>query len=193
MKLALLVGALVLACAENNGPEPRIDLTTSVVALSIEQGQTASFTLSVARTGGFSGEVTVAADPLPNGIGVVASPSVLSESATSSSITVTVARSVAPQAYSLVLRASASDVDPVTTSLSLHVTAAPDFSVAVAPEALTIPQGLSARVTISIGRANFPGAVSLSIENSPLGLSAVFSPQSVTATSSDLLLCVQTD
>jgi len=52
--------------------------------------------------------------------------------------------------------------------LTLTVNPPPDFTVSLNPTSLTVQQGGSAGTTVNLSRVNFTGAVSLSLEGSPL-------------------------
>src|SRR5207245_6984897 len=70
------------------------------------------------------------------------------------------------------------------------VSAAPDYSLSLAPTALTIVQGATGTSTVTITRTNFTGAVTLSLGNAPAGVTGTFNPAAPTGTSSTLTLSV---
>src|SRR5207247_2350615 len=77
-----------------------------------------------------------------------------------------------------------------STPLTLTATAAPDYTLSLAPATLTIVQGASAPTTVTVTRTNFTGAVTLSLGGAPAGVTAAFNPTAPTGTSSALTLSV---
>jgi hypothetical protein len=67
---------------------------------------------------------------------------------------------------------------------------AADYSLALAPAALTIAQGANAPTTVTITRTNFTGAVTLSLGNAPAGVTGSFIPAASTGTSATLAVRV---
>jgi len=72
----------------------------------------------------------------------------------------------------------------VTQTASLTVTAGPDYTLSASPTSLSITQGTSGTSTVTVTPQNgFSGSVSLSASGLPTGVSASFSPNSATTTS----------
>src|SRR5436309_13467850 len=67
---------------------------------------------------------------------------------------------------------------------------AADYTLSVAPTALTIAQGANGTATVTITRTNFTGAVTLSLGNAPTGVTGSFNPAAPTGTSSTLTVSV---
>src|SRR5207302_29395 len=74
--------------------------------------------------------------------------------------------------------------------LTLTVSAAPDYTLSLAPAAFTIAPGANAPTTVTITRTNFTGAVTLSLGNAPAGVTGSFNPAAPTGTSSTLTVSV---
>src|SRR5207244_177660 len=108
---------------------------------------------------------------------------------TSSMLTVSVGATVAPGAYHLTVDGTGSPGSR-STSLTLTVTAAPDYALSVSPAAVTIVQGATGTTTVTITRTNFTGAVTLSLGNAPTGVTGSFDPAVPTGTSSTLTVSV---
>src|SRR5687767_5398529 len=70
----VLSAALVAACSKDGsdiitpGPTPTITVAVVPGALDLNQGATASATVTVTRGGGFDGAVTIAVEGLPGGV-----------------------------------------------------------------------------------------------------------------------------
>src|SRR3989442_1289369 len=58
---------------------------------------------------------------------------------------------------------------------------AADYTLSLAPTALTIVQGATGTTTVTITRTNFSGAVTLSLGGAPTGVTGSFSPSAPTA------------
>ncbi len=67
---------------------------------------------------------------------------------------------------------------------------AADYTLSLAPAALTIVQGATGNTTVTITRTNFSGAVTLSLGGAPTGVSGSFSPSAPTGTTSALTVSV---
>src|SRR2546421_620257 len=65
-----------------------------------------------------------------------------------------------------------------------------DYTLSLAPAALTIVQGAPGTSAVTITRPNFPGPVTLSLGNAPAGVTGSFSPAAPTGTSSTLTVTV---
>src|SRR5204862_46718 len=74
--------------------------------------------------------------------------------------------------------------------LAVTVGAAPDYTLSLAPAALTIAQGATGTTTLTITRTNFTAAVTLSLGNAPTGVTGSFDPAAPTGTSSTLTVSV---
>src|SRR3989454_969776 len=67
---------------------------------------------------------------------------------------------------------------------------AADYTLSLAPTALTIVQGATGTTTVTITRTNFSGAVTLSLGGAPTGVTGSFDPAGPTGTSSTLTVSV---
>src|SRR5205814_2177322 len=67
---------------------------------------------------------------------------------------------------------------------------AADYTLALAPTALTIVQGATGNTTVTITRTNFSGAVTLSLGGAPGGVTGSFDPAAPTGTSATLTVSV---
>ena len=158
-------------------PTPTVALSTSASALDLTQGATASFSVTVTRSGGFSGDVTVSVEGLP--AGVTASALTILSANSSGTITLTAAGTATVTGANLTVRVSGSGVTSATTALALNVRAAAAGSVAVtfSPSTVVLTQGSTVTVTATITRSGgFTGPVALSVLSAPVGLTFVITP-----------------
>lgn len=171
-------------------PNPTIAIGLSTSSLTVAQGGNGSLTATITRGGGFTGAVTIVTTGAPAGVTGIASNITTTGSVISGTVTVTVAGSVAAGIYNLTVQASGPGVTSVTQGFTLTVTA-PAIGVALSIGAQSIDQGATgAAVTVTITRTNFPGALTLTVEGAPAGVTAVLNPPNPTGNTSFLTLQV---
>lgn len=192
----LMLGLLLLmGCSGSDGPtdptpDPAFSLSISPSSLSVDQGEQGQLTLSVSRSGGFAGAVSVAVEGLPAGVTTGGN---LSIPGGSSSLTVTLAADGDAESgsASVTFRGTSGDLPPQTASLSLTVNEVaappPDFELSLDPSSISLEGGSSGETTVSVNRTGgFQGSVTLSATGLPSGVSAAFDPAEVTGASSAL-------
>src|SRR5207249_868966 len=187
--LVLVAGLVVVTgCGKDGGTGPAADYTLSLApaALTIVQGATGNTTVTITRTN-FTDAVTLSLGGAPTGVTGSFNPA--APTATSATLTVSVEATVVPGVYNLTVNGSGSPGNR-STPLTLTVSAAPDYSLSLAPAALTIAQGASGTTTVTITRTNFTGAVTLSLGGAPTGLTGAFDPAAPTGNTSTLTVSV---
>ncbi|WP_198665535.1 choice-of-anchor U domain-containing protein [Thermus sediminis] len=188
--------ALLLAACSGGAPPP--DLTLAGVSPNnptVAQGSSLPLTLTFTSQNGFQGQVSLSVTE--NG----QAPPWLTFSPTSASLNVPrggqaqvtlqvqVARNAPTGPHSLSLRATYGERS-AERSLTLNVTPPPDFAIALNPDSLTVQQGSSGTVQLTLTPQNgFTGTVNLSLvagqDPVPQGLS--LSPTSLTVSGSNPL------
>src|SRR5437588_373835 len=187
--LVLVAGlAVVTGCGKDGGTGPAADYTLSLApaALTIVQGATGNTTVTITRTN-FTDAVTLSLGGAPTGVTGSFNPA--APTGTSATLTVSVGATVVPGVYNLTVNGSGSPGNR-STPLTLTVSAAPDYSLSLAPAALTIAQGATGTTTVTITRTNFTGAVTLRLGTAPTGVPGSFNPAAPTGTSSTLTVSV---
>lgn len=155
---------------------PGFSITASGV--TVEQGTSASTSVTVSAINGFSGAVALTASGLPSGVTASFSPTSVTGSA-GSTLTFT-ASNTATVGTATVTITGTSGSTTESTTLTLNVTAEPNFSISASPTAVTVPAGTSVSSTITITYVGgLTGSVALSATNLPSGVQANFSPSSV--------------
>jgi len=165
---------------------PAITLSLSGGSSSVAQGGSSTVTVTVGRSGGFAGPVTLALEGAPANVSGTFAPATLAAGQTSSTLTLSAAAAAAAGQSSLTIRASGQGVTALTASLALTVTATakPDFSIAVSPATVAVKQGESAASTVNIARTGgFNGSVSLAVSGAPTGVAATLASGSTTTSS----------
>ena len=185
-----LLAAVGCGDDDGSGPTGTISVSASPTALTVQQGTSGTVTVTLTRGGGFSAPVTVTVEGLPSGVTASVSPTQLTGTTTSATVTVNVASTVAAGTYPATVRASATGVGAATATYTLTVTAAPDYALSATPAAISVAQGGTGTTTIGIQRTSFTGAVALTLENPPAGITGTFDPASATADQSTLTINV---
>lgn len=194
--LAVLAMALTSCNGDDNtdggstGPTGSIQLAAAPATVALPQGGSATVTVTLVRGGGFSGTVSVAVEGLTTGITTSVTPTLLTATTTSATIAVAVGPAVALGIYTATVRATAAGVSDAIATYTITVTAPPNVTLAVTPAVLTVAQGGSANATVTLTRTNFTGAVALSLEAPPAGITGAFTPASVTADNAALVVGV---
>src|SRR5213594_3537294 len=187
--LGLVAGvAVVVGCGtkESTGPAADYTLSLAPAALTIVQGATGNTTVTITRTN-FTDAVTLSLGGAPTGVTGSFNPA--APTGTSATLTVSVGATVVPGVYNLTVNGSGSPGNR-STPLTLTVSAAPDYSLSLAPAALTIAQGATGTTTVTITRTNFTGAVTLSLGGAPTGLTGAFDPAAPTGNTATLTVSV---
>ena len=160
-----------------NAGGPDFALSANPGTVSFIAGQSATSTISLQATGGFSGTVALTAVSVPAGVTTSCAPSNISGSQTS---TCTLASST-PGTY--IVTATGTNGSLVhTTSIGVTVTApsSPDFSISAIPASISFVAGQTAASTISLTSTDgFSGAVALTAASSPSGVAASCAPSSI--------------
>jgi uncharacterized protein (DUF2141 family) len=181
--VAVIGIALVLAgCPQAAPPPPAGDfsLTASPQALSVQQGESDTVSVTVVPQQGFNAAVALSAQAPAGGVTVQFNPETITPG-TNSTATITVAETVAPGSYPITISGTAGN-QTRTTTVTLTVTAQPagDFSLALSPQALSVQQGGSDTVTVTVEpEGDFDAPVALSAQP-PAGVTVQFDPETIT-------------
>src|SRR5437899_700265 len=190
--LGLVAGvAVAVGCGtkESTGPAADYTLSLAPAALTLVQGANGTATVTITRTN-FAGAVTLSLGGAPTGVTGSFNPA--APTGTSATLTVSVGAAVAAGVYNLTV-AGAGSAGNRSTPLTLTVNVAPDYTLSVAPTALTIAQGANGTTTVTITRTSFTDAVTLSLGNAPTGVTGSFNPAAPTGTNSTLTVSAAPD
>ncbi len=189
---AALLVTLLAACSSggNGGTDPgTIALSLSPTSASVQQGANTAVAATLTRAGGFTGTVALTVTGQPSGVTAAVSNVQTSGSVTTATVTVDVGAATVPGVYPLVVHGTGSGVSEATASYTLTVTAAPTPAYTLTLSAATVSTvqgGNAPTVNVTLGRTNFTGNVTFSVDNLPAGVSAAFVPN-ITATSASVL------
>src|SRR5207247_2463769 len=137
-------------------------LSLTPAELTIDPGANGTTTVTITRTN-FAGAVTLSLGNAPAGVTGTFDPAV--PTGTTSTLTVSVAATVAPGTYNLTVNGTAPPGDR-STPLTLRVS---DYTLSLTPAALTIAQGATGTTAVTITRTNLTDLVFLSLGNTPSG------------------------
>jgi cellulose 1,4-beta-cellobiosidase len=157
--------------------------TVAAPGVTVEQGTTATDSVTVSSINGFNSAINLSISGLPAGVTAAFSPATVTGSA-GSTLSFTATNTATVGAATVTVTASSGAITSSTT-LTLNVTAEPNFTISASPAAVSVPAATSGTTSISIGYVGgLTGSVSLSASNLPSGVSANFSPNSVNSTGS---------
>ena len=164
---------------------------SSVESASVEQGKTTIVPVSIARTGGYAGSVTLQVMGLPPGISSTFEPTVLQVGTTNAFLTLNASMVVQTGNVPIVVRANAIGLLPVESEIDLLVTPGPPVLL-VSTAGVNLVQGEMETADITIKRGgDYSGTVTLTIEGAtPAG--AVFEITPASSTGSDFQVSVTT-
>ena len=180
------IASFKLPSCPATAPTPDFSLSVTPSSATVTQGSSASYTVNIARTGGFGGEVTLSFGSSPTGLSGTFSPN--PTTAPPSTLTVPTTNT-ATGTYAITVTGTGTGVPTrtATTSLTVNAPATPDISLSATPASQTVMQGAAGSFTVNVARTGgFTGGVTLSMSSSPAGLTGTFSPNPNTAASSSL-------
>jgi kumamolisin len=173
--------ALITALTGSTTTTPGYSLSASPGSVSIVQGAAGSSTITSTVSGGFNSAVALTASGQPSGVTIGFNPTSITGTG-SSSMSITVASSVAAGTYSILVTGT-SGATTETTSVSLTVTApvTGSFTISVSPTSGYLVWGQSGYAVVTVtATGGFSSAVALSAAGVPSGVTSSFSPASIT-------------
>ncbi|MEO7363028.1 MAG: hypothetical protein ABI120_22030 [Gemmatimonadaceae bacterium] len=158
-----------------------LTLMSGTAAVSVPQGVSGSVPLSITRTNGFLGAVTLFAEGLPANVTATFSPGLLPTAQTVSTLSLSALSGAEIGTSTITIRAKSSGKPDQTLPLQFTVTpsSAVGFSVAGAPATFSLVAGTAAQGTLTVTRTGgFTGTVQMSLTGAPAGVTAVLTPSS---------------
>ncbi len=200
---ALCLTFLAAACSgsdsEGTGPDPDPDpdptLSVSVqpTSLQLEQGESGTLTVTLARGGGFAGAVTLAASGLPAGVTI--GGATVASGATQAQLTVQASSNASPGAATVTIQANGAGVSAnATVALQIDEKPVGTFALALAPSEVELTQGATAEVAVTLDRSGgFAGSVELAVTGAPTGLTAALGSTTLSGDATELVLTAASD
>jgi hypothetical protein len=167
----------------NQGASPDYSISATPASVTVTAGGSASYTATVAPAGGFTGAVTLSVSGLPAGATAGFNPGSVTTSG-NSTLTVTTASTSPAGNYSLTITGtSGSLVHSTTVTLVVNAPGGGggDFALSATPSSKTIADPASTTYTVKVTPSGgFTGAVAFKVSGLPAGVTATFSPATVT-------------
>jgi hypothetical protein len=174
----------------NNNGTPDFSLAATPASQSVNQGSTATYTVTESVFDNYSNTVTFSVSGLPAGASATFTPPTLSGAGTSS-LSISTLASTPLGSYPLTITGT-DGVLTHTASVTLVITK-PDFSLTATPASQTVVVGNTANYTATVTALNgYAGTVSFSVSGLPAGASPTFTPPSATGSGSSGLAITTT-
>ena len=181
---------LALTVTAASAPSATLAISSATATLQAKD-TTATTVATVARVGGFTGDLTLSQTGAPTGVTVTFAPSPIGASATTSTITIRSSASAPPGNHSIIISAAGTGITAPTATYSLRIDPVPTLTVSVAPTATSIVAGASGSATATIVRGGgFTDAVALTATGAPPGMTVTFTPASVAAGSTTSAIAI---
>ncbi len=161
---------------------PSFTISASPASLSVQQGNQGTSTITTAISGGFNNAITLSASGAPSGTTVSFNPNPIpAPGSGNSTMTITVGSSTPLGTYPIIVTGDGGGIQQNTT-VTLTVSAAPDFTIALTPSSVAVPQGLTGNSTVTTAIiGNFNSAITLSASGAPSGTTLSFNPNPIAA------------
>jgi subtilase family serine protease len=158
---------------------PGFGLTASPSSVNLQQGGSATSTITSAVLNGFDSAISLSATGQPTGVTISFSPTSITGAGTSK-MTLTASSSAATGTYKIKVKGvSGSTTETVTVSLTVS-TAPANFTVSASPMSISVARGSSGTSTITTAvSGGFDSAISLSATGYPTGVTVSISPSSI--------------
>src|SRR5712692_6762976 len=174
----LNVNKAIRACAAPANPD--FALSAAPASRTVTQGGSTTYTVNISPSGGFTGAVSLTATGLPPGASASFSPN---PATASSTMAVGTDAATPPGSYALTITGVGGTLTR-TTSVTLTVNPAPDFTLSATPASQSVVQGAGTTYAVSITPSGgFTAAVTFSVSGLPGGATSSFSPNPATASS----------
>ncbi|NJD10111.1 MAG: hypothetical protein FIB01_06545, partial [Gemmatimonadetes bacterium] len=170
---------------------PGYTLTVTPAAVTLVPGGNVPVNVTIRRSGGFTGGVSVGVQGHPTGVTWSVSPVLVTDSL--ATITLAASFAVTPGTYALTVWGSAAGLSNREAPLQLTVPVAPGFSLSLSNSAITsAPGGAPQTVSVQLTRTGgFADTVRLAMTGLPAGITATFTP-AATVGNAQLTIAVTT-
>jgi hypothetical protein len=176
----------------NNGGTPGYTLTASSTAVTVARGASVNITVTVTRTGGFAGPVSLQPTGQPAGVTAIPAPVSVPSGQTTSTVTFTAGTTAAAGTSTITIVGNGAGVPVQNLAIQLTVTAPTQsgpftLSLSVASYLALPPTNIQTMPVLTITRnAGFTGPVTVTIPTVPAGLVVAATPTNVTGNTANL-------
>jgi subtilase family serine protease len=179
-------GSGLINALASGTPTPNFTISASPTSVSVVQGSNGTSTITTAVSGGFSSAIALTAAGQPTGVTVSFSPtSIAAPGSGTSTMTMAVASTTATGTYTITVTGTGGGTThTATVSLTVTAPATGNFTLTASPTSLSITRSSHGTTTITIHPTNgFASGVTLSATGMGSGVTAAFSPNPATGTS----------
>jgi hypothetical protein len=176
--ISVYAGATRVFGAEPGPPTPDFALSANPASMTMNRGASGTSTITITRTGGFTGAVDLSASGPPNGVVASIAPS----TSDSRVLTLTASSTATLGLATFTITGTGGGLSrTVTISVNVTQPQTPDFALAASSTSLNVARGASGTSTITITRTGgFTAGVMFSAGVLPAGVSVGFSPNPAT-------------
>jgi hypothetical protein len=170
---------------------PGVALSVATPSLSMQQGTSATTTLTLARSGGFAGVTGLTLSGVPAGVSATLSSIALAGGEATTTLTTAAALDAPVGTFALTITAAAPGITARSITIPVTVSAGtkPAVLLSATPAALAMSRGSTSQVPLSIARfAGYNGVVSIAVEGLPANVTATVAPIAVGQTTTTLVL-----
>lgn len=170
--------ALFSACSSDDTPPtqvptPTITVAATTAAATAARGASATYPITITRSGGYTGAVTLAASNVPAGVTATFAPATLANGVTSSTLTLAVGATAAAGTNTISVIASGPGVTEKATTVSLTTTVPAAITLVTGSTTATIVQGATTTIPITVSRtAGFTQPITITVDGLPAGVTA---------------------
>jgi len=167
---------------------PDFTISASPASQTVVQGNSTTYTATIAALNGFTGTVTFSASGLPAGANATFSPTSVAGSG-SSTMAVTTSSTTPTGTFTITITGTSGTLAHSTTvSLVVTSNAPPDFSISATPASLTVKRGKLGAYKVTITPINgFTGKVTFKVTGLPAHTGSRFNPTSITGSGTTTL------
>ncbi len=162
-----------------------VSLTATPTTATVTVGQTATYTIKINRDN-YPDKVTLWATGLPTGATATCTPN--TTTAASSVLAIKTLPTTPIGIFNITVKGTANGLTIAPLTIKLTTKALPSISISSNPISQTVVAGQPTFYDIAIQRINYDGAVILSAENLPPGITVQFEPQNTMGNSSRMYL-----
>jgi kumamolisin len=167
---------------------PNFSLSASPSSVSVVQGNTGTSTITSTVVNGFDSAIALTYSTLPSGVTAGFNPTSITGAGTSV-LTFTVSSTATTGTFPITITGtSGSLIQTTTVTLTVTAPVVANFALSASPTSISVSRGSSgtSKITSTVS-GGFDSAVSLSASGQPTGVTASFSPTSITGTGTSTL------
>jgi len=169
-------------------------ISASPGSQTVVQGNATSYTVTVAPTGGFSGNVNLSVSGLPTGASATFGTNPIAGGSGSSTMNVSTSASTPAGTYTLTITGTGGGLTHTTTvTLVVNTAVSPNFTISATPSSQSVTQGGPTSYTVTVNPSGgFTSNVTLSVTGLPSGASATFGTNPIAGGSGSSAMNVST-